>query len=118
MILPDARETATAQIEQALREEVGDDSLLRDRAENLMAIAIEYGIDFDDLTKWIHYRKPDKQWSADEFRNWAKKLRETIEALTIENARSCGRLCPNCFSHTAQHTIDGHWWCPQCGLLP
>ena len=118
MILPDVREAALEQVERALGEELGDDPLLRTRAESLVAIAIAEGIDVDDLIRWIHYRVPEKEWSLDEFRRWAKKLQETVQALTeLQAAANCGQLCGNCFGSVAQRTSDGHWWCSHCGQI-
>lgn len=91
MILPDVRDAALDQVTRALCEELHDDSpLLRERAENLIAIALEYSVDIqEELLAWIHYRADGKEWSAAEFRRWSEKLRETKRE--IERRAGAGR---------------------------
>lgn len=118
MILPDVREAALEEVTRALRQEIGDDPLLSQRAENLLAIVIDAHLSVEELLRWIEIRTPEKEWSADECRRWAKAVCDAREALAVSHAGGeSTRVCPGCYAAIAQRTQDGRWWCSHCGVV-
>ena len=77
MILEDARQVALDLVTRALEDELRDDSpLIAQRAENLVAIAVEHAVPIESLLAWIHQTAPHKQWSAAEWRRYCLRYRE------------------------------------------
>lgn len=72
----DPREAALDWTRRALLEELREAGQVRNRAENLVAIAIESRIPIEDLIMWIHEQAPGKQWSGAEFRRFAELYNE------------------------------------------
>lgn len=75
MILPDVREAALNEVTFALRDELRDDSpLVRQLAENMIAIAVQKSIPIETLLLWIHMPATNKQWTAAEWRRFCELL--------------------------------------------
>lgn len=78
MIFQDAREVALQMVVQALKEELPGETLITQRAENLVAIAVEQDVPIEYLVRWIRLSVRGRHWSASEWRRWCEKYREGL----------------------------------------
>ena len=51
-----------------------DKDQLRQRAEGLIAVAVQNDVRIEMLLAWIHADAPEKEWSLAEFRAWCTWL--------------------------------------------
>ncbi len=76
-----------SRIAQALTDSGGPPEL----ALQLLALSVKYGLEHTDLMNWIQFHiGPD--WAGSQFEQWAFKLVETREKLSIlEGKRNAGK---------------------------
>lgn len=83
--MSELRAAAQKWTERALSFEVVDTKAsIRERAEGFLAIAEFHGLTTEELVEWIHAPAPGKEWSAAEFRAYARKRAAERAAATAQ----------------------------------
>lgn len=82
---PDLHARSVDWVQRALASELpaNDSDGLSERAESLVAIAESFHVPMEALVTWIHVRVREKQWSAVEFRGFAKRLAATRAEVAV-----------------------------------